>query len=127
MHKISCFNRDETDNIDVSCPGLGISINISFLLLDHSVIDPNEGCCITRYIFLLTQIIPRAGDKLKRPTKKSFYVFSFDDTIEKVLVSFEGEKSQDAICEITLCKCLDPENEPPIDQSIRFLCVAHLV
>ena len=76
---------------------------------------------------MLTHIIPRAGDKLKRHTKKSFYVFSFDDTIEKVAVKFEGEKSQDAICEITLCKYLDPENEPPIDPSIRFLCVAHLV
>ena len=46
-----------------------------------SVIDPDEGCCITRCIFLFPHIIPRVGDKLKMPTKESFYVFSFDDTI----------------------------------------------
>ena len=40
---------------------------------------------------------------------------------------FEGEKGQDAIYEITLCKYLHPENEPSIDPSIRFLCVAHPV
>ena len=54
--------------------------------------------------FLLTHIIPRAMDKLKRPTKESFHVFSFDDTEEKVAVRREGEKGQDAIYEITLCK-----------------------
>ena len=70
---------------------------------------------------MLTHIIPRAGDKLKRPTKKSFHVFSFDDTEEKVAVRFEGENGLDASYEITLCKCLDPDNELPIDQGIRFL------
>ena len=54
--------------------------------------------------FLLMHIIPRAMDKLKRPTKESFHVFSFDDTEEKVAVRREGEKGQDAIYEITLCK-----------------------
>ena len=111
--------------IDGSCPSLGIGIKISGLSVGPSVIDPNEGCCIMRCTFLLTHIIPRAGDKLKRPTKKSFHVFSFEDTEEKVAVRFEGEKDQHAIYEITLCKYLDPENELPIDPSIRFLCVAH--
>ena len=90
--------------IDGSCPGLGIGIKVSDVLVGPSVIDPNEGCCITRCTFLLTHIIPRAGNKLKRPTKKSFHVFSFDDTEEKVAVRFEGEKYQDAIYDITLCK-----------------------
>ena len=76
---------------------------------------------------MLTYIIPRAGDKLKRPTKKSFHVFSFDDTEEKVAIRFEGEKAQDAIYEITFCKYLNPDNQLPIDQSIRYLCVAHPV
>ena len=53
---------------------------------------------------MLTHIIPRARDKLKIPTKESFYVFSFDDKKEKVAVRFEGEKGQDEIYEITLCK-----------------------
>ena len=82
--------------IDGSCPGLGIGIKISGLLVGPSVIDPNEGCCITRCTFLLTHIIPRTGDKLKSPTKKSLHVFSFDDTEERVAARFEGEKDQDA-------------------------------
>ena len=110
-----------------SCPSLGIGIKTSGLSVDPSVIDPNEGCCITRCTFLLTHIIPRTGDKFKRPTKKSFHVFLFDDTEEKIAVRFEGEKGQDAIYETTLDKYLDPDNELPIDQSIRFLCVAHTV
>ena len=111
--------------IDSSCPGLGIGIKISGLSVGPLVIDPNEGCCITKCTLLLTHVIPRAGEKLKRPTKKYFHVFSFDDTEEKVAVRFKGEKGQDRIYEITLCKNLDPDNELPIDQSIRFLCVAH--
>ena len=101
--------------IDSSCPNLGIGIKISDVSIGPSVIDPNEGCCITRCTFLLTHIIPRAGDKLKKPTKKSFHVFSLDDTEEKFAVRFEGEKGQDAIYEITLCRYLDPENELPMD------------
>ena len=110
-----------------SCPSLGMGIKISDVSVDSSVIDPNEGCCITRSTFLLARIILRPGDKLKRPTKKSFDVFSFDDREKKVAVRFEGEKGQDAIYEITLSKYLDPENELPIDPSIRFLCLAHPV
>ena len=113
--------------IDGSCPGLGIGIKISLLSVGPSAIDPNEGCCITRCTYVLTHIISRAGDKLKRSTTKSFHVFSFDDTDEKVAVRFEGEKDQDAIYKITLCKYLDLDNELPIGQGIRFLCEAHLV
>ena len=40
---------------------------------------------------------------------------------------FEGEKGQDVIYEITLCKYLDPENDLSIDPNIRFLFAAHLV
>ena len=48
-------------------------------------------------------------------------------TQKKVAVRFEGEKGQDAIYEITLFKYLDPDNELPMDASIRFLCVGHIV
>ena len=111
--------------IDGSSPGLGIGIKTSGLSIGPLVIDPNEGCCITKCTFLLTHFISRAGDKLKRPTKKSFHVFPFDDTEEKLAVRLEVEKGQDAIYEITLCQYLDPHNELPIDPGIRFLCVAH--
>ena len=72
--------------IDGSCPGLDIGIKISGLSVDPSIIDPNEGCCIRTCTLLLTHIILKAGDKLKRPTKKSFHVFSSDDTEEIVAV-----------------------------------------
>ena len=113
--------------IDGSCPSLGIGIKISDVLVDPSFNDPNEGCCITRCTFLLTHIIPRTEYKLKRPTKKSFNVFSFGYTEEKVAVAFEGEKGHDAIYEITSYQYLDLENELPKDPCVRFLCVAHPV
>ena len=66
----------------------------------------------------MTHIIHSVRDKLKKPTKEPFYVFSFDDIEEKVAVRFEGEEGvQDAIYEITLCRYLNPENELPIDQT----------
>ena len=52
---------------------------------------------------------------MRRPTKESFHVLSFDDTEEKVAVRFEGEQDQDVIYEITLYKYLNPDNELPID------------
>ena len=106
--------------VDGSCQGIGIAIKISDVSVGPSAIDPNEGCCITRSTFLLTHIIPRARDELKRPTKELFRVFSFDDTEEKVAVRFECKKGQDTIYEITLCKYLDLDNKLPIDRSIRF-------
>ena len=83
---------------------------------------------------MLSHIIPKAGDKLKKPTKKSFHVFSFNETEEKVAVRFEGDDRPAAQLNehsltytVTLCPYLDPENKLPIDPSIRFLCVAHAV
>ena len=86
--------------IDSSCPSLGIGIKISNVSINPEIIDLNERFCITRCTFLLTHIIPRAGNKLKKPTKGSFYVFSFDDTEEKVAVRFGDKKGQDATHEI---------------------------
>ena len=106
--------------IDSSCPNLGIGLKISDVLICPSVIDPNEGFCITRCYHISFQ-----RPELKKPTKKYFHVFSFNGTEEKVAVRFEGEKGQDAIYTVTLCQYLEPENELPIDPSIRFLCVAH--
>ena len=110
---------------DSSCSNLGIGIKISDVSTGPSVIDPNEGCCITRCTFLLIHIITKAGGKLKKPTEESFHIFSFDNTEDKVAVRFECEKGQDAIYDITFCQYLDPENQLPIDSSIKFLCVAH--
>ena len=113
--------------IDSFCLSLGIGIKISNVSINPAIIDPNEGFCITRCTFLLTHIISNVGDKLKKPTKDPFQVFSFDDTEDKLAMRFEGEKGQDAIYEITLCRYLNPENELPIDRSIKSLCVAHPV
>ena len=90
--------------IDSPCSNLGIGIKISNVSINPAIIDPNKGFCITRCTFLLSHIIPKAGDKLKKRTKEPLYVFSFDDTEEKVAVRFEGEKGQDPIYEITLCQ-----------------------
>ena len=109
------------------CSNLGVDIIISNVSINPAIIDPNGGCCVVMCTFLLTHIIPGIGDKLEKPTKKSFHVFSFDDTEEKVAVRFEGEKGQDAIYEITLRKYIDPDNEQLIDPRLRFLCVAHPV
>ena len=100
--KSSILTRLKQMDIDSSCPNLGIGIEISGAHVGPAITEPNEGCCITRCIFLLPHIIPKAGDKLKKPTKKPLYVFSFNDTEEKVTMRFEGEKGQDAIYEITL-------------------------
>ena len=75
--------------IDSSCPNLGIGIKSSGVPIDPSVIDPNERFCITGCTFLSIHIIPKAGEELKKATKESFYVFSFDDTEEKVAVSLK--------------------------------------
>ena len=127
MHKIDRPGTAETNVYNSSCSNLSIGIKISNVSMNPAIIDPNKGFCITRCTFVLSHIIHKAGDKLQKPTKEPFYVFSFDGTEEKVAMRFEGEKSQDAICEITLCQCLNPENELPIGRSIRFLCVAHPV
>ena len=119
--KSSILTRLKQMYIDSSCPNLGIGIKISDVSIGPSVIDPNEGFCITRCTFLLSHIIPKAGGKLKKPTKGSFHVFSFDDTEEKVAVRFEGDDS--LTYTVTLCQYLDPGNELPIDPSIRFLCM----
>ena len=125
--KSTILTRLKQMYIDSSYPNLGTDIEMSGVHVGPAIIDPNEGCYVAACTFLLTHIIPRTGDKLKRTAKKSFHVFSFDDTEEKVAVRFEGEKDQDAIYDITLCKYLNPDNELPIGQDVRFLCVAHPV
>ena len=113
--------------IDSFCPNLGMGIKISNGSINSPIIDPKEGCFLVKCTFLLQHIILKIGDNLKKNTKESFHVFSFDDTEEKVAVRFEGEKGQDAIYEITFFQYLDPENKLLIDPSIKFLCVAHPV
>ena len=98
-------------HIDSSCPNLGICIKISNVFINSAIIDSSKGCCLVTCPFLLQHIIPKIGDKLKKTTKEPFYVFLFDDTEEKVVVRFEGEKGQDATYEITLCQYLDPANK----------------
>ena len=77
--------------IDSHCSNLSIGIKISNASIGLSVIDSNERCYITKCTFLLTHIIPRALDKLKKPAKEHFYVFSFDDTEEKVAVRLKAK------------------------------------
>ena len=131
--KSSILTRLNPMYIDSSCPNLDIGIKIPSMCINSTVIDPKEWCCVARCTFLLRHIIANPGDKLKKPTKKSFHVFSFDDTEEKVAVRFEGEGSQGgegshgSTNAVTLCHYLDPDNKLPIDPSIRFLCVSRIL
>ena len=50
--------------IDGFCPSLGIGIKISDVSVGPSATDPNEGCCITRWTFLLTHIIPKTHQEI---------------------------------------------------------------
>ena len=111
--------------IDSFFPNLDMGIKISNGFINSPIIDPEEGCFLVKCTFLLQHIILKIGKNLKKNTKESFHVFSFDDKEEKVPVRFEGEKGQDAIYEITLYQSFNPEQKLPIDPSIRFLCVAH--
>ena len=120
--------------IDSSCSNLGIAIKISNVSFNPAIIDPNEGLCLVKSNFLPQHIIPNIWDNLKKKQKKNkqtsqgiFHVLSFDNTEEKAAVRCEGEKFQEAICEITLCQYLGLENELPIDPNIRFLCVTYPV
>ena len=58
--------------IDGSCPGLGIGIKISGLLVVLLVIDPNKVCCITRCTFSLMHIIPRARELVEKAHQEIF-------------------------------------------------------
>ena len=49
--KSSVLTRLKQMYIDSSCPNLGIGIKISDVLIDPSVIDPNEGCCVASVHF----------------------------------------------------------------------------
>ena len=110
--------------IDSSCPNLGIGIKISNGSINSPIIDPNEGCFLVKFTFLL-QLHLKLGTNWKKTPRNLFMFFFFDDTVEKVVLRFEGEKGQDAIYEITLCQYLDPEKKLLTDPSIRLLCVAH--
>ena len=91
--KSSILTRLKQMYINSSCPNMGIGIKISDVSIDPSIIDPNEGCCVAMCTFLLSYIIPKTGDKLKKPTKEPFYIFSFDDTEKTVAVRFVGDDS----------------------------------
>ena len=88
MHKISCFKRAETDVYRRFLPRP--RHRHQDLSVGPSVIDPNEGMLHYKVYIFVDTYHSRAGEKLKRPTKESFHVFSFDDTEEKVAVRFEG-------------------------------------
>ena len=91
--KSSILTRLKQMHIDSSCPNLGIDSEISDVHVSSAIIDSNKGCCVAMCTFLLTHIIPNFGGKLRKPTKKSFHIFLFDNTEEKVAVRFEGEDS----------------------------------
>ena len=99
--KSSILTRLKQMHIDSSFPNLGIDTEMSDVHVSSAIIDSNERCCVAMCTFLLTHIIPSFGGKLRKPTKKSFHIFLFDNTEEKVAVRFEGEDS--STYTVTLC------------------------
>lgn len=120
--------------IDMSCPHLGIGINISAVRVDNITIDPNSGECIAKVIFTLEHVIPTLGQIIARPsdecqklkTGEVLHIVSFGEhTSEKVAIGFRGTANQ---YEITLCQYVDHSacgsDQLPLDPSIRFVCIA---
>ena len=114
--------------IDMSCPHLGIGVDISNVRVGDITIDPNSGECIAKVIFTLKHIIPTLGQSITEPSgqQERLHIVSFDEyTSEKVAIRFEGLASE---YEITLCQYVHhgvcSSKQLPIDPSIRFVCIA---
>ena len=71
--KSSILTRLKQMYIDCPCPNLGIDIEISRVSVDLAIIDPNEGCCLTRCTFLLQHF--QNWRQIGKTHKESFHIF----------------------------------------------------
>ena len=112
--------------IDMSCPRLGIGLDITDVHVGFMILDPNSGACMADVIFTLKHVIPIVGTRIHKPTGSTadLELATFDDTCEKIADRFEGEALQ---YEVTLCQYIDHSSQLPIDPSIRFVCIAKSV
>ena len=76
--------------IDLSSPKLGIGLGIENIDIKSIVIDPDSGYCIANVTFELNHVLPSVGDIIKKPHDKSTHVVEFDETTEKIAISFEN-------------------------------------
>ena len=92
--------------IDVSCPQLGIGLNVDLEKVKSILFDPNSGECVASVVFTLRHVIPKLGQIItKKPNESDdFQAFSFEETDEKVAVVFRGDALK---YEITLCEFFD--------------------
>ena len=108
--------------IDMSCPRLGIGLDISNIKIGLITIDPNNGACVAQVIFTLKHVMPKVGTVVQKSTSSGdLEIASFDETDEQIAIRFEGNASQ---YEITLSQYVDHNSELPIDPNIRFVCLA---
>ena len=109
--------------IDMSRPRIGIGLDISNVRIKNAILDPNSGECMVSVNFKLMHVIPQVGQTIKKPpnTSAKLNLISFDETDEKVAVSFEGVGDD---YEVTLSQYVDHNCNLMIDPSIRFICIA---
>ena len=53
--------------IDMSCPRLGIGLDVSNIKIGLITIDPNNGACVAQVIFTLKHVMPKVELLLKEP------------------------------------------------------------
>ena len=125
--------------IELSCPRLGIGLDIGKIDVNVVKIDANSGDCVADVTFDLYHVIPIIGNVIEKPdfySPSQAHVVEFEETTEKIAISFKDDDDDDddddelqgprgkKKFEITLCQYLDPSCELHIDPSIRFVCIA---
>ena len=53
--------------IDISCPKLGIGLEINSMRIESLCLDPDDGSCNANVVFELKHVVPRLGDIIKKP------------------------------------------------------------
>jgi hypothetical protein len=112
----------------VSCPVIGIGLEITRVTIKSLVLDADTGDCLAGVVFTLKHIMPKTGDLVKKPveldtrTSPREHMVEFEDSDEKIVISFEKGKGTDY--EVTLCEYFDVNHGLHLDPSIRFVCIA---
>lgn len=116
--------------IDLSCPNLGIGLNMKSVRIKGVFLDVDNGNCMADVTFVLRHVVPVIGSIIKKPEEShkqnDLEVVLFDETTEKVAVRFQDGGQDDAYKD-TLYQYFDPWSELSIDPAIRFVCIGKCV
>ena len=78
--------------IDSSCPNLGICIKISNGSIDSPITDPNEGCFLVKFTFLL-QLHLKLGTNWEKTPKNLFMCFLWWHIRKSCVEVWRGKRS----------------------------------